>query len=394
MRIVKNIIVLSILLTFLGCENHEGIQQFPIITTLDISNLSHEGVNFNAEVVYLGTSQTTEYGFVWCEEGASPTINDYKVVLGTTVSLGNFSARIEEHLSEAWSYNVRAYAIYKNRIVYSNGINFNPSPFSKLDEKLGIGSSFYKALGASNNNTGYVIMGDGKSYGFNSVHQEFHGINWHNYGRLSQGAQHGDDLYFLDVFPSTQHLLKLSNNEWSVASYPPFNFTDSEYQHVFSHSQFMFVVGRSASYGYDLINDQWAMKNNLIHTSPAKAGVNLGQFAYIITEDKNVYRYNSEVDSWNLETTYPGELKDKTVSFSHGDKIYFGLSHNAPNTVDWITNEIWSYDTKTKVWKEELPFRADLTPGDLFWFKIEDIVYLGNKSSGYYIMYSIDVPKL
>lgn len=124
-RFLKFITSLLIVIFFNTCSDEEPLaRSYPRVKTVDVINISEEGVTFVAELNNEGNYEIIEHGFVW-SESLNPTV-DYsdKIVLGDKISNGQFSAKITNALQEGKNYIVRAYIKTKTHLVYGKNLTF------------------------------------------------------------------------------------------------------------------------------------------------------------------------------------------------------------------------------------------------------------------------------
>jgi hypothetical protein len=97
---------------------------FPVVETLNPSNISDSSAVSGGTVVYSGGMQITERGICYSQT-SSPTISDQKVLCGT--GMGSFNATLTG-LSPATKYYIRAFAINNEGIGYGNQEIFTTIP--------------------------------------------------------------------------------------------------------------------------------------------------------------------------------------------------------------------------------------------------------------------------
>ena len=155
----KVVVALACLLTAVisGCEqSQEDIQsEYPIITTLGVTEINAEGVRFNGRFASLGTSVIVDYGFLWSNHQGFDISNSNKVVLHEVKN--SFSARIESTLKPSVTYYVRAFATTETSLVYGDRVEFR-SQGSKGPEI----HSFFPASGSWGDTL--TILGNNFSY--------------------------------------------------------------------------------------------------------------------------------------------------------------------------------------------------------------------------------------
>ena len=106
----------------------------------------------------------------------------------------------------------------------------------------------------------------------------------------------------------------------------------------------------------------------------------IGDKAYMIMSDGDIYEYDFVSKVWSIETTYPGQKNSRFVYFSFNNKIYMGLSIKASTTdmANSMHQDFWSYDLTLGIWNEVEPFPKKLEDGKIFFFFSNSKLYLGH----------------
>lgn len=106
------------------CSEREYPQDFPVIFTKDVTNITSEGARFNARLESLGRSQNViKYGFVWGET-KSPTIQSSNSFVSVKIKQGDFYKDVSNDLKIDQVYFVRAFIQTDLLIVYGNTLQF------------------------------------------------------------------------------------------------------------------------------------------------------------------------------------------------------------------------------------------------------------------------------
>ena len=97
----------------------------PVITIGSVQSLSSNEATVTGNIEDLGTgaSSVSEHGHCWSTTTTTPTVNDYKTLLGAKTSTGVFMSTMGG-LSPGTKYYVRAYATNPAGTAYSNNISF------------------------------------------------------------------------------------------------------------------------------------------------------------------------------------------------------------------------------------------------------------------------------
>lgn len=88
--------------------------------------------SIRGEIIQLKSNSVAQYGHVFSDSIAQPTLADASTNLGSRNDLGSFTSNLSE-LAEGTSYTVRAYAIVGSDTTYSNSIlNFTTATRADL----------------------------------------------------------------------------------------------------------------------------------------------------------------------------------------------------------------------------------------------------------------------
>lgn len=119
------ILPVLVFIAFTTCNKDEVTpREYPRVKTLDVNEITEFGARFNAEIIYPGNGEITEYGFVWGET-ENPTIeSSEKRILAQNIRTGGFTAEILTTLKEEVTYYVRAYAKNNEYLVYGKNVSF------------------------------------------------------------------------------------------------------------------------------------------------------------------------------------------------------------------------------------------------------------------------------
>jgi IPT/TIG domain-containing protein/Kelch motif protein len=124
-RFTVFILLLLVTLTLLTC-NRDNVtpREYPRVKTMEVSSISTEGAIFKAEIVFPGSGEIIEYGFVWGENDKPTIDSSEKKIIASTITTGSFEANISTTLKEGVSYYVRAYAKNDEYLVYGKVVSF------------------------------------------------------------------------------------------------------------------------------------------------------------------------------------------------------------------------------------------------------------------------------
>jgi trimeric autotransporter adhesin len=127
----NNIKLLSFLLILaIGCQKPEVVITPPTLDAVTISEVSTASARLSTNISDSGNQDISDYGFVYSEANASPTLGDSKTTHGkidpTTPTPIAFTDVIQ-NLKPNTTYNVRAYSTISSGPVFGNVISFKTS---------------------------------------------------------------------------------------------------------------------------------------------------------------------------------------------------------------------------------------------------------------------------
>lgn len=122
----RNILLVLFLVLNIKCQEDEvTARNYPRLKTLPVSEITKEGAQFNAEIIYSGDFEILNYGFVWDYLTRDPTLEKSdRVVYSNNVNTNSFSERIESSLLEGYIYYVRAFVQTNDFLVYGESVSF------------------------------------------------------------------------------------------------------------------------------------------------------------------------------------------------------------------------------------------------------------------------------
>lgn len=100
---------------------------------------------------------------------------------------------------------------------------------------------------------------------------------------------------------------------------------------------------------YDAVRRTWSQKSQApFDMSGTTAAFKYGERIFVLAASGQVWEYNPNQDSWQLRSTYPGNV-GQGYPFAQviGKKAYMGLYRR--------TQELWEFDLETGVWKSKNP---------------------------------------
>lgn len=119
----SGVVLCALLPVLTGCEDETVKRDYPRVRTLEVTNVTKDGVTFIAEVYDEGNTGITEHGFTWAL--STPDMNsDERVCLGSFSGTGRFEAEITTTLAEGLIYEVCAFVKAGDYTVYGEKIKF------------------------------------------------------------------------------------------------------------------------------------------------------------------------------------------------------------------------------------------------------------------------------
>jgi hypothetical protein len=123
---VTRLISLFIFLYTLGCSEEETIPRtYPVVNTLETTEITPAGAVFNAEITSGSLTDIIEHGFVWSADKNNPVTLE----TGDLVKLGKpesqlIAAKINSTLENSKEYLVRSYIQTSDKIIYGKIVKF------------------------------------------------------------------------------------------------------------------------------------------------------------------------------------------------------------------------------------------------------------------------------
>lgn len=126
-NIIKTIVIFSIISS---CKKPEVVITPPTLDVVTISETSTASARLSSNITDSGNQDISDYGFVYSETNASPTLSDSKTTHGkidpvtpTPIAFTD----VVQNLKPNTTYNVRAYSTISSGPVFSNVITFKTS---------------------------------------------------------------------------------------------------------------------------------------------------------------------------------------------------------------------------------------------------------------------------
>jgi len=151
--IAKNIITCTFFLTAIILSCKKEIEDFPLVTTLEVWNISQRSARSGGEVIDSGGATIIARGICW-NKSSSPTIsNNHTTQNG---GIGTFSSNLNG-LTIATQYYVRAYATNKYGTGYGNEVVFESGPVQIAQ----VGTDRISSINSTTAVSGGIIYYDG-----------------------------------------------------------------------------------------------------------------------------------------------------------------------------------------------------------------------------------------
>jgi N-acetylneuraminic acid mutarotase len=362
-----NIIIAAIILFLVSnCEKEAVIRSksYPFLLTVPPIP-GNDGTEFLADITDLGQQDILKYGFVWSNK-PNPTIQNNCKLFEDKPTKGIYSYKVQSGLAKGETYYVRAYIRTTQHDIYGNEKSF-----------ISLGS-LSPILHSVSPNKGYAntkVVIEGKNFGTN-----IHDIT----------VKFGDVLAEIDsvtdTFISVKSPLIKEDKTVSITVEVADMTAESEdtYKVFFAWkymSDYPGLGNHSASYfslngkGYmiggleydsnaytngpvtqnfwefDPSRNSWTLKNPFSLTVENNITCVVNNKGYLLS-DNTFYKYDEQNDSWEYETTFPGNCR-RLSCFVLDDDIFIGTGINVNNN---YSSDFYKYNVNTKVWSKVAPF--------------------------------------
>ncbi len=147
------LIFMSLTLLLVSCQKEE-LQNLPTVFTLIPINVSLKSATLIGEITDEGFSNVSDKGFVYSSQIQNPTLNDFKVEMGTGKGVFVF---VLDKLTTKTKYYYRAYANNLKGTSYGEVKSFTTADYNLVN----ISTDVPKSIGYTTVNLGGVVLGDG-----------------------------------------------------------------------------------------------------------------------------------------------------------------------------------------------------------------------------------------
>jgi N-acetylneuraminic acid mutarotase len=359
MRYFNIIVTGALLLSFFNCNKNEELQPrtYPYVIT-NSPNVNNEVVEFSANIINLGDQDILKYGFVWGKNPGPTVQNSNKLVEGMP-GKGNYSIEINSGLAIGETYYVRAYIRTARYDVYGNEKAF-VSRGSLPPEII----SFSPQKGYA----GKKVKIEGKNFAYdkNNIIVKF-GIETAIIDSFSHNAIYVKSPLIKEsgkvrILVQVAGMETVSADDYEVfyswsekESFPGERKFETAY---FSINNYGYMIGEQEDdvpvlWRYNPDENSWLKMNTLPPDFYCRTGTFvINNTAYIFSyQNRAFYRYNSENDSWTIETKYPGNGRLFTT-FVINDEAYVGLGTDFSQ----VYKEFYKYNPDSKQWVEVARF--------------------------------------
>ena len=375
----KVIWLLTILFFSVSCEK-DALNEYPLIQTGDVTDISTEGAVFNAKIIDLSTNDIMEYGFVWGLEDA-PTIKSSQVIIAQPALKGIINERITNDLIPNMLYSVRAFAKNNSFTTYGKTVTF-----------LSLGSTPPEILDFSpktgSNNTEITIIG-----------KNFSG------GALGNFVHLGNVIAVIIEASAEKLIVKLPDNI-TVSGKLKINVQTANHS-VFSNETFLLegcliegfapksVLGgenifiKALNYnpipaentllvGGEPIDIIEIRQDTLVAEIPFNARIGLNQISLQANGKTNFFEDSVQVlNPWSQITSDRLFYRAEAVGFTIGDELFIGLGQNINSTMRYRAfDDLWKYNILDNNWTECAPL-PDTARTSAIGFSINNTGYVG-----------------
>lgn len=374
---------------------------YPILTTTRATPGS-TGTEVEGEIVSLGKTPITEYGFTYTTSSSSTTI---KKVVGTTPQKGTFNATLTANMVKGVRYDVQAYAITNGKTVYGNKVTFSSTSSAApvihdFNPKAGLDGTFITITGESfslNKDEIRVMIGDVQaqvvSASIDSIQVQSPTVEFTGSFPITVTVldkQVVSEKKYTILGPHITHLsankgrpgeeLTIYGNYFSYTRWGPFVTIGGKAAEIVSLTEteikVIVPVGTSEIYDRELTvsisdwNKPVILPYSFIIESgfgtasvvPSDAGAALQDMpsftangkAYFFSSD-HLLSYEMASNAWRNEGTFPGHPRNNSILYEVNGKAYLIGGNYQYYT---LFRDIWEYDYNTNNWqkKTSLPF--------------------------------------
>ena len=409
---IKLVFILILGLVF-GCSDLDYPQEFPIVLTEEIIDITPEGAEFVGSVRSLGSGQhIVRYGFVWGETENPSLTSSYSSVTDN-IKEGKFSKLIKNDLSKEKVYYVRAFIQTSSFTVYGNQLTFaskgslapiitgftpkegfdgteitirgkNFSQGEQGNEVL-VGALICKVISATDSVLKVELpaskhVGDYKIVvkvaDHTTVSEEYFAILGPRIRSISKLSGRVGDLLTIggEYFDIASHMIMHFGppEEWTkiysipvvksagqftayIPDYPYNPYIPDFNGQVELHSQLATGEKTFIFPAEFTIVDSWAKTGEQLPLTnhDGYSSVKINHSIYIVG-GRTLYEYDILTKQWTKRADFPGAYRFYGTAFTYNGKLYYGFGEGQHEPMAGYNgkyyNDLWVYDPLTKAW--------------------------------------------
>jgi N-acetylneuraminic acid mutarotase len=311
---------------------------YPYVLTDDVTNISDSSVQFNAHIIFQGSNDFDEIGFIWGLNSRPLIDNSYITKLNYPIKSGSYKSNIDFQLFRDQKQYVRAYVKTSKYITYGNIIEFisrggRPAVIKNIYPLSG----YIKSKVAITGENFSKIKEDNKVF-FGDVEAEIDSFSDNKLvvivPKVDQDIKEQISVEVLGKKVNSNITFQIYSYWKKIASFPG---TPRSWATAFAiNGKGYFGTGRQTSDNSTALNDFW--------------------------------EYDVQSDKWTRKADFPGVKRFCAIGFSIQSAGYIGFGY--------FSNDLWSYNYNTDQWTKIL---VDITMdrGDIgSQFIINNILYI------------------
>lgn len=409
-----------------GCNEWEYPQEFPIVLTQEVRNISASGAEFSGRIESVVKGQNIlRYGFVW-DDSEAPTLASSVYSISENTGIGTYTKRIEGDLKNTKVYQVRAFAQTDLLVIYGNTVTFTsqgslPPLITDFTPKEGVdgtevtiygqhfsmhpegnlvkvGSAMCEVIASTESELKVLIpttdlVGD---YPFSLTVAGITTVSTSAYtipgprirsiskltGRvgdlLTIEGEYFDSQSYMDLYfgPPEQFVPNYSLpyviSESVLECYVPDHVNTTTNIELVSYSPQFDVKKHIYPESFTIIQSWSKLSSNTpLGEVEGLSTVSAGDVAYFIGEGK-IAEFNAATKVWTMKAAFPGPVRNHGTAFILQDAIYYGFGHANGK----FYNDLWIYYPTSDRWEffMNTPIAERAAPVS---FVINDKAYLG-----------------
>lgn len=378
---IKVFILIISLFGLFSCQKNATFNQksYPLLQTLNVSDIDTNRVVFNAEFLELGIDKIEEYGFVFTDASLFNAESTDTIRVGLNDTKESFTVSITDKLVGNLTYNVKAYAYTDKQMIFGNEVEFTSMGsrwepwYLNLVTELDYGSDVHSI---SNDKTGFLLFGNENFYAYDPDSNQFKSLqkipvdvySANSYASFIWNGQ----IHVLTSHSNKIQVYNINADEWQANIDRPFKPNPIRGFCGFTINDTGYFLDIDNFYAFDPANNSWLSKADFPGTRIYSSLV-LGDFVYIFSTGNTIWRYDQLNNSWQFETEYPGEWNGYIAGFETSGNLYWGLSSNNGK----VAKDFWAYTPATKTWERVSDFPAYHHHSLVFSFSVGNFGYVG-----------------